>query len=97
MNEQVENKDASFFPAFFYCTHMKKDGDRGRQRMKARVAWQARSDSSMATDDPLDRWWRGFWTGTGSEEKKVRAVVPSQLGRRGVRTHQQRGDAARLL
>jgi hypothetical protein len=37
----------------------------------------------MATDDPLGRWRRGFWTGTGSEEKKVRAVVPGQLGRRG--------------
>jgi hypothetical protein len=43
----------------------------------------------MATDDPLDRWRRGLWTETGSEEKKVRAVVPAQLGRRGVRTHRQ--------
>jgi hypothetical protein len=34
MNEQVENKGASFFPAFLYCTHMKKDGDRGRHRMR---------------------------------------------------------------
>jgi hypothetical protein len=43
MNEQVVNKGVSFFPAFLYCTNMKKDGDRGRHRMKARVAWQARS------------------------------------------------------
>jgi hypothetical protein len=43
MNGQVVNKGASFFPAFLYCTHMKKDGDRGRHRMRARVAWQARS------------------------------------------------------
>jgi hypothetical protein len=58
MNEQVVNKGASFFPAFLYYTHMKKDGDRGRHQMKARVAWQARSDSSMATHDLLDRWRR---------------------------------------
>jgi hypothetical protein len=56
----------------------------------------ASSLSSMATDDPLDRWRRGLWTETGREEKKVRAVVPAQLGRRGVRTHGQQGDAARL-
>jgi hypothetical protein len=55
------------------------------------------SSLRQATNDPLDRWRRGLWMGTGSEEKKVRAVVPGQLGRRGVRTHRLRGDAARLL
>jgi hypothetical protein len=58
MNEQVVNKGVSFFPAFLHCTHMKKDGDRGRHRMKARVAWQARSVSWL--NDPLDRWRRAF-------------------------------------
>jgi hypothetical protein len=86
MNEQVVNKGASFFHVFLYCTHMKKDGDRGKHRMKERVAWQACSDSTMATDD---RWRRGLWMRTGKEAKKVRAVVPGQLGRRGVRTHRQ--------
>jgi hypothetical protein len=28
MNEQVVNKGASFFLAFLYCMHMKKDGIR---------------------------------------------------------------------
>jgi hypothetical protein len=64
MNEQVVNKGVSFFPAFLYCTHMKKDGDRGRQRMKARVAWKARSVAWLPTTrsiggGPLDgnRQW----------------------------------------
>jgi hypothetical protein len=42
MNGQVVNKGASVFPCLSLL-HAHKDGDRGRHRMKAWVAWQARS------------------------------------------------------
>jgi hypothetical protein len=57
MNGQVVNKGASFFPCLSLL-HAHKDGDRGRHRMKAWVAWQARSVSWL--DDPLNRWRRAF-------------------------------------
>jgi hypothetical protein len=63
MNEQVVNKGVSFFPAFLYCTHMKKEGDRGRHRMKAQARYGR----------PARSVEEGLWTETGSEEKKVRA------------------------
>jgi hypothetical protein len=54
------------------------------------------SSLSIMVRRPARSVEEGLWTETGSEEKKVRTVVPGQLGRRGVRTNRQRGDAARL-
>jgi hypothetical protein len=50
--------------------------------MKARVA--SSSDSSMAIDDPLDRWRRGLWTGTctGGEKGEDSCARPAGKKRR---------------
>jgi hypothetical protein len=87
MNEQVVNKGASFSVPLSTHTHEDRLG------IGVGTEWQARSVAWL----PTTRGGGAFGREPATKEKKVREVVPGQLGRRGVRTHRQRGDAAWLL
>jgi hypothetical protein len=78
MNEQVVIIRVLAFSLPFSTA---KDGDRGRRSARNPL------DSGMAAGDPLDRWRRRLGRELHPEGEKVRAVVPDQLGRRGVRAH----------